>query len=436
MSAEPGREIVPERDGAREVPAGRGLRGVLRRRWVGFLLFLSIAGPGIITSNVDNDAGGIATYSIAGADFGMRLLWSLLPIMLALMVVQELSARMGVVTGKGLSDLIRERFGVKITVAVLFGVFLTNFGNVIAEFAGVASSLQIFRIPKYVSVPAAAIFVWLLVVKGTYRSVEKVFLWATLFYVTYIVSGILAHPDWGEIGRSLVRPRVSFDPAELGMLVGLVGTTIAPWMQFYLQASVVEKNIPVKNYRESRWDVIVGSVVVTVVAGFIVLTCAATLWPAGIKVTTAAEAALALKPLAGRYAAYLFAFGLINASMFAASILPLSTAFLICEGMGWENGINKKFSEAPMFYTIYTLLIFAGAAVILLPKIPLFSVMYVSQVINGVVLPVVLIFMLLLVNNKKLMGAHVNRRGYNAVSWFTVAVLSALTLVYLYTLIF
>jgi Mn2+/Fe2+ NRAMP family transporter len=407
----------------------------LKNRWKGLLLFFAVAGPGIITSNVDNDAGGIATYSMAGSHFGNGLLWSLLPIMLALIVVQEMSARMGVVTGKGLSDLIRERFGVKVTVCVLIGVVLTNFGNVIAEFAGVASSLEIFHVPRYVSVPLSAIFVWLLVVKGTYRSVEKIFLYACLFYVTYIVSGILAKPDWGEIGTSLVSPSFDFSPGPLAMIIGLVGTTIAPWMQFYLQASIVEKNVLAKDYKNSRLDVIIGSVVVTVVAGFIVLTCAATLFKAGIKVETAADAALALAPLAGKYCSALFAFGLLNASLFAASILPLSTAFLVCEGMGWETGINKKFSEAPQFYGLYSLLIFLGAGIILIPGIPLFPVMYISQVINGIVLPVVLVFMILLISNKKLMGEYANKKVWNVISWATVVILCALTAAYLVTLI-
>jgi Mn2+/Fe2+ NRAMP family transporter len=399
------------------------VKDLLRSRWKSFLLFLAVMGPGIITSNVDNDAGGIATYSMAGAHFGNGLLWTLIPIMLILVVVQEMSARMGVVTGKGLSDLIRERFGVRVTVYLLFGILLTNFGNVIAEFAGVASSL-------FISVPLSALLVWLLVVKGTYRSVEKIFLFACLFYVTYIVSGFLARPDWGAIGTSLVRPRLDFSTGALGMVIGLVGTTIAPWMQFYLQASIVEKNIPVHEYKHSRLDVIVGSVIVTVVAGFIVLTCAATLFKAGIRVETAADAALALKPLAGRYCAALFAFGLLNASLFAASILPLSTAFIICEGMGWENGVNKRFSEAPQFYGLYTLLVFAGAGIILLPRIPLFRVMLVSQVVNGLVLPVVLVFMLILVNSRKLMGNYRNGKVFNVVSWVTVAVLVVLTAAY------
>ena len=404
-------------------------------RWKSFLVFLAIAGPGIITSNVDNDAGGIATYSMAGSRFGYSLLWSLIPIMVVLMIVQEMSARMGVVTGKGLSDLIRERFGVKVTAYLLLAVVLTNFGNVIAEFAGVASSLEIFNVSKYFSVPLAAIIVWLLVVKGTYRSVEKVFLYACLFYLTYILSGFLAHPHWEIIGKSLVSPKIEFSSGQLAMLIGLVGTTIAPWMQFYLQAAIVEKNIAVKDFKLSRLDVIVGSVVVTIVAGFIVLTCAATLFGAGIRVETAADAALALAPLAGKYCSALFAFGLLNASLFAASILPLSTAFLVCEGMGWETGVNKKFSEAPQFYGLYSLLIFFGAGIVLVPKIPLFPVMYVSQVINGLVLPIILIFMLLLINNKKLMGEYANKRIYNIISVITVAALVVLSAFYLATLL-
>ncbi|HVP36801.1 MAG TPA: Nramp family divalent metal transporter [Terriglobales bacterium] len=399
-----------------------------RSRWKTLLIFLAVVGPGIITSNVDNDAGGITTYTLAGANYGYGLLWSLIPIMVVLVIIQEMSARMGVVTGKGLSDLIRERFGVRITFYLLLAILLTNFGNVIAEFAGVASSLGIINVPKYVSVPLAAFFVWILVVKGSYRSVEKVFLWACLFYVAYIVSGFLAKPDWGLVTNELIKPRLQFSVGALGMIIGLVGTTIAPWMQFYLQAAVVEKNIKVKDYKHSRADVILGSFIVTIIAGFIILTCAATLFRAGIPVNDAADAALALAPLAGKYCSYLFAFGLLNASLFAASILPLSTAFLVCEGMGWENGVNKKFSEAPQFYGLYSLLIFFGGGIILLPGIPLLPVMYISQVINGIVLPVLLIFILVLINDKKLMGEHVNNRIYNFLSWATVVVLILMSL--------
>jgi Mn2+/Fe2+ NRAMP family transporter len=418
------------------MPAAEAVRGNrFRSRWKRLLVFLAVAGPGIITSNVDNDAGGIATYSMAGAHFGYGLLWSLLPIMVALVIVQEMSARMGVITGKGLSDLIRERFGVKITVALLTALVLTNFGNVIAEFAGIASSLEIFRVPKFVSVPLGAVLVWLLAVKGTYKSVEKIFLYACVIYVTYILAGFLARPDWSVIGRSLASPSLSFAPGSLAMVIGLVGTTIAPWMQFYLQAAVVEKNIAVKDYKLSRLDVVVGSLVVTIVAAFIILTCAATLYKSGIRVETAADAALALAPLAGKYCSALFAFGLLNASLFAASILPLSTAFVVCEAMGWENGVDKTFSEAPQFYGLYTVLIFAGAGIVLLPRLPLFPVMYVSQVVNGVVLPAILVVMMKLINDRKLMGEHVNSKGYNAVAWATLLILVALTAAYLFALV-
>jgi NRAMP (natural resistance-associated macrophage protein)-like metal ion transporter len=406
----------------------------LRSRWKVFLIFLAVLGPGIITSNVDNDAGGIATYSMAGAHFGYGLLWSLIPIMVALVIIQEMSARMGVVSGKGLSDLIREKLGVKITVYLLIALVITNFGNVIAEFAGIASSLEIFKVPKSISVPLGAFIVWLLVVKGTYRSVEKVFLVACLFYVCYIISGFLASPDWGLVLKGFSRPEVQFSPGSLAMLIGLVGTTIAPWMQFYLQAAVVEKNINVKDYKLSRMDVILGSVVVTVVAAFIILTCAETLFKAGIRIETAKDAALALKPLAGKYCSALFAFGLLNASLFAASILPLSTAFVVCEGMGWEVGVNKKFSEAPQFYGLYTLLIIFGAVIILLPGVPLFPIMYISQVINGVVLPLILVFMLILINDKKVMGTYTNGPAYNIISWITVIILVGMAIAFLVSL--
>ncbi|MGB2989060.1 MAG: divalent metal cation transporter, partial [Candidatus Zixiibacteriota bacterium] len=333
----------------------------------------------------------------------------------------------GVVTGKGLSDLIRERFGVKITFYLLVALILTNFGNTIAEFAGIAAALEIFGVSKYVSVPLGALFVWMLVVKGTYKSVEKVFLVACLFYVTYIISGFLAKPDWAAVGESVLTPELEFSAGSFAMLVGLIGTTIAPWMQFYLQSAVVEKNVSLKNYKYSRADVISGSFVVNLVALFIIVACAATLFKAGIRIETAKDAALALAPLAGKYASALFAFGLLNASLFAASILPLSTAYVVCEGMGWEEGVDKKFSEAPQFYGLYSLLIFVGAGVVLWPGLPLIPIMFVSQVINGVVLPVILIFMLILINDKKIMGSYVNGGGFNILAWITVIILVGLS---------
>lgn len=399
-----------------------------RSLWRTIGLFFILMGPGIITSNVDNDAGGITTYSLAGAEFGLKLIWSLIPIMIALIVIQEMCARMGVVTGKGLSDLIREKFGAKITFYVMIGVFLTNMGNVLSEFAGVAAGMEVFGVNKFISVPASAFLVWWMVVKGTYKSVEKAFLVACVFYVSYIVTGGIVKPDWGNVFEQFTHPQLSLQPSEMTMLIGVVGTTIAPWMQFYLQASIVEKGIKIADYKFARFDVVMGGVVVQVVAFFIILVCAETLFKHGVRIETAKDAALSLAPLAGKYCTYLFAFGLVNASLFAASILPLSTAYLICEGLGWEAGIDKKFVEAPQFYGFYSIIIFLGAGIILYPNFPLIPIMYFSQVLNGMVLPFILIFMLLLINDKKIMANHTNGPVFNAIAWVTSIVMIALTL--------
>jgi NRAMP (natural resistance-associated macrophage protein)-like metal ion transporter len=391
-------------------------------------LLLAVIGPGIITANVDNDAGGITTYSLAGGNFGYRLLWVLIPLGVALVVVQEMCARMGAVTGKGLADLIRERFGLRITFWLMAGLFLTNLGNAMAEFAGVASSAEIFGVSRYIAVPVAAVFVWWIVVKGTYRTVEKVFLGACLFYVSYILSGIMAKPDWGEMARATMSPTIDYTPAYLTMVIGIVGTTIAPWMQFYQQASTVDKGLRADNYKYVLLDVIVGCVGAVVVVFFIVATCAATIHKAGLRVDTVQDAAQALRPLAGKYCAALFAFGLLNASLFAASILPLATAYQISEGMGWERGVNRTFREAPEFYALYTGTIVLGAGIILLPQAPLLMVMYLSQVLNGILLPVVLVFMLVLVNDAPLMGSFRNKPAQNAVAGVTVVVMVVLTL--------
>jgi len=399
-----------------------------RSVWRTVGLFLILMGPGIITSNVDNDAGGITTYSLAGAQFGLKLIWSLVPIMVALIVIQEMCARMGIVTGKGLSDLIREKFGAKITFYLMIGVFLTNMGNILSEFAGVAAGMEVFGVNKFISVPLSALLVWWMVVKGTYKSVEKAFLVACVFYVSYIITGVIVKPDWNEVLQHFLHPRLSFHPSEITMLIGVVGTTIAPWMQFYLQASIVEKGIKIEDYRFARFDVVMGGVVVHIVAFFIILVCAETLFKSGVRIETAKDAALSLYPLAGKYCSYLFAFGLVNASLFSASILPLSTTYLICEGLGWEAGIDKKFVEAPQFYGIYSLLIFLGAGIILYPNFPLIPIMYFSQVVNGMVLPFILIFMLVLINDKKLMGNHTNGPAFNVISWVTSIVMIGLTL--------
>lgn len=402
-------------------------RGAFRSRLAALWGLLLLMGPGIITSNVDNDAGGITTYSLAGAQFGLSLLWSFIPITFVLIVVQEMGARMGVVSGKGLSDLIRERFGVKITFYLMILLVLTNLGNTFAEFAGIAASLEIFGLSRYLTIPLSILFLMWLAVKGTYRSVEKVFLTACVFYVAYVITGFLVKPDWVEVIGAVATPTIKTDPAFLVMLVGLVGTTIAPWMQFYLQASVVDKGLSVKDLKAVRIDVIMGSVLVSVVAFFIVLACAATLFKAGIKVEKAEEAALALRPLAGDYCTWLFAFGLFNASMFAAAILPLSTAYTVCEAFGWESSLDKKFSEAPQFYGLYCFTIFFSGLLILIPNLPLISIMFVSQVINGLVLPIVLIFMILLINDPSVMRGRTNGPVSNAISWASVVVLIGLS---------
>jgi Mn2+/Fe2+ NRAMP family transporter len=395
-------------------------------------LVLAVVGPGFITANVDNDAGGIATYSVAGAQFGYSLLWTMIPITIALVIVQEMSSRMGAVTGKGLSDLIREEFGIRATFLLMIALIVTNFGNVVSEFAGVASSFELFGVSKYIVVPVAAFAVWALVVYGTYSSVEKIFLSASAFYLAYIASGILAHPDWKAAALSTVtRPESAGfrNYGYLSLIVGLAGTTIAPWMQFYLQASIVEKGVTARQYKASRIDVVVGCIFAAVVAWFIVVACAATLHSIGkFNIESGAQAAEALRPLAGEYAYLLFAAGLFNASLFAASILPISTAYAVCEGLGLESGLDKRFEEAPAFYWLYTVLIVFGAGVVLLPRFPLFRVMVLSQVVNGVLLPFVLVFVLLLVNDKELMGDYTNSRWYNVASWFTVAVMIGLTL--------
>jgi Mn2+/Fe2+ NRAMP family transporter len=392
-------------------------------------IFLAIMGPGIITANVDNDAGGIATYSLAGAHFGYTLLWSLIPITLALIVVQEMCARMAIATGKGLADLIRENFGVKVTFYLMLVLLVVNLTNVMAEFAGVAASLEIFHINKFFSVPLAAFFVWILVVRGTYKSVEKIFLFACFFYIAYVISGFIAKPEWSDVFRQTIAPKIDFDLKYSIMLVGIIGTTIAPWMQFYLQSSIVEKGITVEDYKHVRLDVVGGCVLAPIVAFFIVVACAATLFQEGIQIETAKDAALALRPLAGNYATWLFAFGLFNASIFAASVLPLSTAYCICEGMGWDAGVDKRFEEAPQFFALYAAIIIIGAGVVLIPDFPLLSIMYFSQVGNGILLPFILIFMLILINNKDIMGEFTNSRFFNFIAILTVVVVIVLTLV-------
>jgi NRAMP (natural resistance-associated macrophage protein)-like metal ion transporter len=397
------------------------------------ILVFAVLGPGFITANVDNDAGGILTYSQAGAQYGYTLLWTMIPITLALIVVQEMCARMGVVTGKGLSDLIREEFGLRITFVIMILLVIVNFTNVVTEFSGIAGSMQLFHISKYLSVPICAFLVWALVVKGDYKSVEKIFLIASAFYIAYIIAGVLSRPDWHLAMVETVKlpPRsVWSDKSYIYMTVGVIGTTIAPWMQFYLQASIVDKGVTVRQYKASRLDVIVGSIFTDVVAWFIIVACAATLYTHGLRnIGDPSDAAQAMKPLAGDYAFILFAAGLFNASLFAASILPLSTAYTVCEGLGFESGLDKGFREAKFFYWFYSLLLFAGAAVVLIPNFPLVKFSILSQVLNGILLPLVLVFMLKLINKHDLMGKYTNAHWFNVIAWATAIIVTGLSLI-------
>ena len=411
------------------------------KRWrTRILLFLAVLGPGFITANVDNDSGGIFTYSQAGAQYGYTLLWTMLPITLALIVTQEMCARMGVVTGKGLSDLIREEFGLRLTFVLMVLLVIVNFTNVVTEFIGIAGSLHLFHISKFVSVPICAALVWALVCRGDYKSTEKIFLVASLVYIAYIFAGVLSQPSWHDALLATVKlpaRSVWHDKAYIYMAIGIVGTTIAPWMQFYLQSSIVEKGIRVKDYSASRLDVVVGSFFTDIVAWFIVVACAATLFAHGMgAIQVASDAADAMRPLAGDYAFILFAFGLFNASLFAASILPLSTSYTVCEGLGFESGVDKSFKEAPFFYWLYTLLIAGGAlAVLLLPDAQLVNMAILSQVLNGVLLPLVIILMLLLINRSDLMGEYKNSRLWNLVAWATSIIVIGMTMVMLWGLI-
>jgi NRAMP (natural resistance-associated macrophage protein)-like metal ion transporter len=402
----------------------------IRRR---VLLFLAVMGPGIITASVDQDAGGITTYSVAGAQFGYTHLWSLPLIILALAVVQEMGTRMGVVTGRGLADLIRERFGVRFTLIAMATLVLANVANTASEFAGVAASFEIFGISRLWSVPFAAVLVFCLVAQGTYKAIERIFLAASALYVVYFISAFLANPPWATILRQTVRPTFSLHGGYLTTLITIVGTTIAPWMQFYLQSTIVDKGIRLRDLRWARLDAYIGSVAAGLIAFFIIVACGATLYPNGIRVESAKDAALALEPFAGRYATILFAFGLLNASIFSAAILPLSTAYAVCEALGWETGVDRRPKEAPGFFTIFTLMILVGAVPILLPRTPLVAIMFWSQTLNGVLLPLVLVVMLKLINDPSLMGRHVNTVPFNLVAWGTAAVMTALSVLLLLT---
>lgn len=395
--------------------------------WKSFVLFITIIGPGIITASIDNDASGITTYSVAGARYGHMLLWTLIPTTISLIVIQEMVARMGVITGKGLSDLIRENYGIRATFFMLVILLIANFGTTVAEFAGWAASMEIFGLSKYIMVPVGALFIWLLVTRGSYRIVERVLLGACLLYFGYIFSGFMAKPEWLTVIRKTLIPTVKPESEFIMLSIAIIGTTITPWMQFYLQSSIAEKGIKREDYRYSKLDVISGCVVTNIVAFFIIVTCAATLFPGGIRINEAHEAAFALRPFAGEYASVFFAVSLANASILGAIIVPLSTAYYICEAMGWEAGVNKTFRQAPQFMWIYTTLIGISAFLVLIPGAPLVLFMILSSVLNGILLPFVLVYALSLVNNRKIMGDFVNTKRYNIISWSTVVVIIALT---------
>ncbi len=390
-------------------------------------IFFAILGPGIITGSVDNDAGGITTYSVAGAIYGYGLIWTLIPSFIVLVVIQEMNARMGIVTGKGLADLIRENAGIKITFFIFIGLLLSGIGNTTTEFAGVAGSMEVFGVSKYISVPVVSVMVWILVVKGTYKIAERIFLIFSVSLLTYIVSAIMGKPNWSEIGSSIIHPQFEMSTKSMAMVIGLVGTTIAPWMQFYMQSSVIEKGLKMKNYEYTLIDIVIGCVITVVVAFFIMVACASTLHPNGIQINEAKDAALSLKPLAGNLASQVFAFGLFIASIFSATILPLATAFFVCEAFGFETGLDKKWDEAKEFYILYTGILIISAVIILIPNAPLISISLWSQVINGILLPVVLVSMILLVNKKKIMGVYVNKPGTNIIGWSAVVLLVGLS---------
>ena len=404
--------------------------------WRRIIIFLSIMGPGIITANVDNDASGITTYSVAGARFGYALLWTLIPTTVALVVVQVMVARMGAVTGKGLSDLIRENYGVRSTFFMMIVLFIANFGNTVADFAGWAASMEILGFSKYLMVPLGALVIWMLVIKGSYRFVERILLVACLIYFGYVLSGFMAKPNWTEVFKSTVIPQIKWDSEFIILSIGIIGTTITPWMQFYLQSSIAEKGIKKEEYKASRLDVLIGCSITDIISFFIIVTCATTLFPYDIKINEASEAALALKPLAGDYAFLIFAISLANAGLLGAIIVPLATSYYICEAMGWERGVNKTFREAPQFMWIYTFMIITASLLVLIPGAPLVFLMVLSAVLNGLLLPFVLIYALSLVNNKKIMGEYVNPRSYNVISWGTVVVIAVLALFFVIATLF
>lgn len=419
------------------------IQTALRRRSFYVLLtsriaaFLAVLGPGFITANVDNDPGGILVYSQSGASFGYALLWTLIPTTIALIVIQEMAARMGAVTGKGLSDLIREEFGLRATFFTMLVFAMADFFTIVAEFSGLAAGMGIFGVSKYIVVPIGAVLVWAVIVRGRYKKVERILITASLIYFAYPVSAFLAKPDWNLALKQTIIPNFRGDSAYIGMVIALIGTTITPWMQFYLQAAIVEKGIDRRHFGLCRLDVITGCIITEVIAFFIMVACGATIFHSNHpELTDASQAALALEPVAGKFASLLFAAGLINAALLSAAILPLATSYNICEGLGFESGIDKRFVEAPVFYWLYTLLIGGGAAVVLTPHLPLLQVIVYSQVANGILLPFVLVYMLLLINRSRVMETFRNNSWQNIIGWATAIIIIILTAVYTYTSMF
>jgi len=390
-------------------------------------MFLAILGPGLITSSADNDAPGIATYSMAGSVFGFRFLWVILWITFGEVVASEMAARMGTVTGKGFSDLVREEYGVRETLLIMLGLMLANFGTTAAQFAGIAAASELLGVSRYIAVPIAAAAVWFLVLRGSYRYVEKVLLALASYAICYIASAILVKPDWGDIARNFIIPTFSRDRQYLIALLATVGTTITPWGCAYMQATVADKGVRKEEYGYTRLDVSVGAVIGNIVSAFIVIATAATLYKAGIAVDSAEEAARALAPLAGPWAELLFAIGLLGASLLAASVLPLSTTYAVCEAFGWERGINRSHREAPIFYNLYTAQIVLSTILVLIPGLPLFPLMWLSQVANSVLLPFVLLLMLKLANNPRIMGDWRNGRISNTLATILAILVSAAT---------
>ena len=397
------------------------------------IVILAVIGPGVIAGNAGNDAGGIATYSIIGAKEGYGLLWALVLITFALAVIQEMSSRMGVVTGKGFADMVREQFGVRVTLAVMVLFIIANLTCTVAEFAGIAASMELFGVHKYISVPLSAFVVWFAVVKGNFKQVERFLIAISMIYLTYVFSGFMANPPWHEVARQIAVPHIRLDKGYILLFITMVGTTITPYMQFYLQSAVVDKGVRIEEYKYAKFDVYAGSFMTVFIAFFIIIATGTILHPAGVEVDSAEAAALALQPLAGNFASHLFAIGLLNASFLAAFVLPLATAYGLSEAFGWESGINKTFREAPQFLGFYTAFIVIGAGVIMIPEVPLIKIMFFSQTINGILLPIVLIIMLRLVNNKELMGEYVNSKRMNIITWITVSILILMTVMLVVT---